>query len=241
MDFTSLTDSGTGSELEKFILGHASLQTGDKLEGRVIDVKPDGKLLIHFGRFRAVAEAQFPIEAGETIHVVVAAKYPKLKLKLETPRSKVSAENMVRKLEMIPEDKWSNVRDVLQKLLAVEDITSVLLPPDIGEALEAMDGHVKMKMPQPDRLALLLQMERPGPVRIDFHRLGSSMNITFYVKSPAIRDQIERNLSEVDARLGGRFQRLVLHAILSEKKIAEFDTEELDATTVNTKMLDLKA
>ena len=61
MNFSSLVDSGVGSELERFILNHATLKPGDKLEGKVIEVKPSGRLLIHFGSFRALADAQFPI------------------------------------------------------------------------------------------------------------------------------------------------------------------------------------
>jgi ribosomal protein S1 len=82
--FTPHNDVDVDSELEKFILGHEALNPGDKLEGKVIQVKPGGKVLIDFGKFRAVAESPFPIKEGEVIHVKVVAKRPKLKLRLET-------------------------------------------------------------------------------------------------------------------------------------------------------------
>ena len=86
----SIDDWKFGSELEKFILSHEALKPGDKLEGRIIQLKPDGKVLVQFERFRAVAESPFPLKEGEILHVVVVAKRPKLKLRLETPRTNLS-------------------------------------------------------------------------------------------------------------------------------------------------------
>jgi hypothetical protein len=102
MDFTSLKDSGVGSELERFILSHASLQPGDKLEGKVIEVKPNGNLLIHFGKFRAVAETRFPFKEGDIINVEVVSKRPKLKLRLETPPMEITPGmgQIIRKLDI---------------------------------------------------------------------------------------------------------------------------------------------
>ena len=76
-------DAEVDSELEKFILGHEALKPGDKLSGKIIQVKPGGKILVDFGKFRAVARSQFPCKEGEIIHVIVVAKRPKLKLRLE--------------------------------------------------------------------------------------------------------------------------------------------------------------
>jgi hypothetical protein len=102
MTFKTWNDSGVGSELERFILSHSSLKTGDKLEGKVIQVKVNGNLLIDFGNFRAVAETRFPMKEGEIINVVVLSKRPKLKLKLEAPQSGLEPgkENVIHKLDM---------------------------------------------------------------------------------------------------------------------------------------------
>lgn len=83
------------SELERFIMNHEALQPGDKLEGKIIDIKPNRNLLIDFGDFRALAEAAFPIKVGDIIHVVVESKYPKLRLKLEAPHMRMSSKAKV--------------------------------------------------------------------------------------------------------------------------------------------------
>jgi hypothetical protein len=79
MDFTRFKDS----ELQKFILYHARLEPGDKLEGKVIEVRKDNKVLFDFGRFRALAETNLTVKPNEKIKVIVVARVPKLKLRLE--------------------------------------------------------------------------------------------------------------------------------------------------------------
>jgi hypothetical protein len=79
MDFTRFRDS----ELQKFILHHAKLVPGDKLAGTVIEVRRDNKVLIDFGKFRALAETPLIVKPGEKINVIVITRKPKLKLRLE--------------------------------------------------------------------------------------------------------------------------------------------------------------
>lgn len=55
---------------------------GDKLVGRVIEVKSNRKALIDFGRFRALAELEFPVKKGEVINVKVIEKGVPLRLSL---------------------------------------------------------------------------------------------------------------------------------------------------------------
>jgi ribosomal protein S1 len=74
------------SELEKFILNHGHLEPGTKLEGKIIEIKKDRKALIDFGAFRALADIKFPINIGETLRVIVDAKEPQLKLRLDNSR-----------------------------------------------------------------------------------------------------------------------------------------------------------
>ncbi len=102
MTYTTMNNPGVGSELERFIVNHSTLKTGDKLEGKVIQVKINGNLLIDFGKFRAVAETRFPFKEGDIIYVVVESKKPKLKLRLEThqPDTAPGRENVIRKLDI---------------------------------------------------------------------------------------------------------------------------------------------
>jgi hypothetical protein len=116
-------ESGVGSELERFILSHAALKPGDKLEGKVIQVKSPNRVLIHFGTFRAVAEIEFPLQEGAIIHVVVVSKKPKLQLRLETPQLKLSpgTRQVIRKLEMAGFDSEDiNMSLVDKKILDVK-------------------------------------------------------------------------------------------------------------------------
>lgn len=84
MEKLSHNEQGIGSELERYIMNHDALKPGDKLDGKVIQVKINGKLLIDFGKFRAVAETRFLMKEGDEIKVVVIRKHPKLELRIET-------------------------------------------------------------------------------------------------------------------------------------------------------------
>lgn len=86
MNTSSAVDIFASSELEKFILNHELLGPGDKLDGKIIEIKKDGKALIDFGAFRALAEIKFPFKPGETLRVIVDAKEPQLKLRLDNSR-----------------------------------------------------------------------------------------------------------------------------------------------------------
>ncbi len=86
MNTSSPVEFFVSSELEKFILNHELLGPEDKLDGKIIEIKKDGKALIDFGTFRALAEIKFPIKPGETLRVIVDAKEPQLKLRLDHSR-----------------------------------------------------------------------------------------------------------------------------------------------------------
>ena len=123
MDNFLFDESGVGSELERFILNHTALKPGDKLEGKVIQVKSPNRVLIHFGKFRAVAEIEFPLQQGEIINVVVVSKRPKLQLRLETPQLKISpaAAQVIRKLEIAGFDNEDiDISPVDKKILDVK-------------------------------------------------------------------------------------------------------------------------
>lgn len=91
MNTSSAVDIFASSELEKFILNHELLGPGDKLDGKIIEIKKNGKALIDFGAFRALAEIKFSIKPGETLRLIVDAKEPQLKLRLDnSPRLDVN-------------------------------------------------------------------------------------------------------------------------------------------------------
>jgi hypothetical protein len=90
------------------------------------------------------------------------------------------------------------------------------------------------------RLSLLLEMERLGDIRTDFYLVEKKLNITFFVKNHEVREKIQSHLPEVKENLDDWFDYLVLKVIVSERKIAEFDTEDLDIQIVSRRMVDVK-
>ena len=58
---------------------------GDNLLGRVLEIKNSGKVLIDFGRFRALARTQFPVREGDVIDVKVLEKGIPIRLGLNNP------------------------------------------------------------------------------------------------------------------------------------------------------------
>ena len=79
-----------GSEFQRSSLEKDTLSVGDKLLGRVLEIKNSGKALIDFGRFRALARTQFPVREGDVIDVKVLEKGIPIKLGLNNPAQEVS-------------------------------------------------------------------------------------------------------------------------------------------------------
>lgn len=82
MKIVSLIRSAILSKLDMTPPGRGDLRVGDKLVGRVIEVKSNRKALIDFGRFRALAELEFSVKKGEVINVKVIEKGVPLRLSL---------------------------------------------------------------------------------------------------------------------------------------------------------------
>lgn len=382
------------SELEKFILSHEFLRPGDKLTGKVIDIKGNGKTLIDFVTFRALADIKFPVKVGESIPVVVDSKGSQLKFRLDLPQQDFSpgqARSIINKLEIPPEKVYSKIQAEIQRVLDSDNAADVRkLPQIIKEALsrvgrhfepldaagsllksvELLKTHIRKsgiffekeletaihkltraagkipdarglaRMPQiseiltndlkpnllvlrqylgrPEalreasdirqletlrrtvddlldnitnqqegavekqarqpadrdplqmfqfnlpvreseqnarlkvyysrkdketgkksfRLSLLLNMARLGDIRTDFLLRENDLNITFFVKNHNIRDRIETGLGEIREPLDGMFDYLVLKVYVSEKKITQFDTEDLEMP--GSRILDVK-
>jgi len=88
-------------------------------------------------------------------------------------------------------------------------------------------------------VALLLAMDRIGEIRTDFYLLGKELSITFFVKDERVQRLFEDHFQEIQGVLQNWFEYLNLKAIVSEKKIAEFNTEDLNIDT--GRLLDVRA
>lgn len=63
-----------GSELEKLLTNRSTINVGEVLEGKVVQVQDDNRILVDFGRFRAVAQVNFPVQEGTVIPLTVTSK-----------------------------------------------------------------------------------------------------------------------------------------------------------------------
>ncbi len=397
MRTTSVIEFFVRSELQSFIRGYDSLNKGDQLEGNVLEVKSDGRALIDFGDFRALANIDFPIKAGDKLPLLVADKGAQLKLTMQQTMPELSPEarSIVSRIEILPENAPAKTQANIQQLMdadaqklpqLVKDLLSRLgqflealeikpggdraklvqqlfsqirksglffekdlqtalenilgekgrLPPS-GEAarqpniqnimnsdlkpnllllkeyfqrpdvlkqtsdLQALDTlrrtvdnlldnisnqqrgavdkaasqslfqepvqvfHFSLPLPenQPNarlkvyynqkdkgkgkggekkgfKLSLLLSMERLGDIRTDFFLVKNNLNVTFFVKDFPVRHTIETRLKELHNALEKSFDALVLQVIVSQKKVVEFETEDLQPEIAATRMIDVK-
>ena len=76
------------------------------------------------------------------------------------------------------------------------------------------------------RVALLLDMERLGPLRVDLVMLERSLHIDFYVRNKATRQLLERHSHAVREALVNKFDQISIAAHISEEKIKRFDQED---------------
>lgn len=78
------------------------------------------------------------------------------------------------------------------------------------------------------KISLLLEMDRIGNIRTDFlfHKINNSLSLTFFVQDEAVKQYFEENINNVHQQIAPFFRALNLNVLISEEKIAQFDTEE---------------
>lgn len=77
------------------------------------------------------------------------------------------------------------------------------------------------------QISLLLSMDRLGDLRTDFYLLGKDLTVTFFVKDRPTKTKLQENYSELQQLLTPFFDQLFLRVVVSEKKIKDFDHEDL--------------
>ena len=77
------------------------------------------------------------------------------------------------------------------------------------------------------RISLLLTLDRLGDLRTDFFLLDEELSINFFVKDDSTRVNLQNNLPELHELLHGFFDQIRLNVIVSEKKVMDFDREDL--------------
>ena len=108
-----------GSELQRSSLGKDTLSVGDRLLGRVLEIKNGGNALIDFGRFRALARTQFPVREGDVINVKVLEKGIPIKLGLNNPAQEISqpAKKMLSLIQFPSENILEKLQSETKKVL----------------------------------------------------------------------------------------------------------------------------
>jgi hypothetical protein len=77
------------------------------------------------------------------------------------------------------------------------------------------------------RISVLLSLDRLGDLRTDFFLLEKDLTITFFVKEDPAKIKLQENLPVLQELLHDFFDRILLKVIVSEKKVTDFDREDL--------------
>ncbi len=77
------------------------------------------------------------------------------------------------------------------------------------------------------RVSLLLDMDRMGTVRADLWMVGKDLNVTFFVREAAVKAAIENEQHRIGEVLNDTFSTVAVSVVVNEKKITEFEGEDL--------------
>jgi hypothetical protein len=81
-----------------------------------------------------------------------------------------------------------------------------------------------------NRLAMLLYMDRLGPVRIDLAMFGDTLEVGFFVQNETVRRMFASVVGQIKDALSGVYARVQVVTRISEQKIAQFDREDLSGS-----------
>jgi hypothetical protein len=77
------------------------------------------------------------------------------------------------------------------------------------------------------QISLLLSMNRLGDLRTDFYLLGGDLTVTFYVKDRPTKTKLQEQCFELQELLTPFFDQLFMRVMVSQKKIKDFDHEDI--------------
>ena len=78
-----------------------------------------------------------------------------------------------------------------------------------------------------DKAALLLMLDRLGPVRVDLGMVERSLRIGFYVRDASVQQIFEKHGQAVVDGLADAFDHIQISTQVSKEKIAQFEGEDL--------------
>lgn len=101
---------------------------------------------------------------------------------------------------------------------------------DLGAPLKLKIYYPKKKShEQPSgrcRLAMLLDMDRLGPVRIDMSVFKDTLDVSFFVRNEPVRQKLESACEPLIAELKGSFGRVHITTRVSQPKIDRFEQDD---------------
>ncbi len=89
-----------------------------------------------------------------------------------------------------------------------------------------------------NRIAMLLNMDRLGPVRIDMVMFGENLEVGFFVQNETVRQTVESAHDRIFQVLNKVFSRVQIITKVSEQKIAQFEHE--DPSSSGSGMIDIQ-
>lgn len=117
----------TNPELEKLLQSRSDIRAGDKLEGKVLERRDNGRVLMDFGKFKAEVDLKIPVEQGDVVRMVVVEKAKQIKLKIESVqhgnRAPRDAAQLLKEANVHQEKSLEELHTRIDKLLEKETAT----------------------------------------------------------------------------------------------------------------------
>ena len=158
-------------------------------------------------------------------------------LDAQPPDSRGAERHVLETLKSLVQRAVSHI--VQQQLMATEKP----LDPDLFQAFSHLlfltDSHRNTRLkvyyakkgrddaPKNPRVSLLLDMDRMGTVRTDLWMVGKDLNVTFFVKEADVKAAIESEHHRIREMLNDTFNTVAVSVVVNQKKIAEFEGEDL--------------
>lgn len=145
MDISSLLQSILDPQLNRSAWAQQVIKAGDVFRLKVADVKDNQRALVDLGKFRALAEVNFPVKAGADLLVKVTGTEGQLRLQLidSESRAVVGSKNGSGQLKILSFELFDKIQsDIRQAAHQILKLPQSQLPPEhISRALAALDAH----------------------------------------------------------------------------------------------------
>ncbi|MGD8494235.1 MAG: hypothetical protein PVH44_11545 [Desulfobacterales bacterium] len=146
MDISLLIKAIFDPQINRSALIQEIIKPGDVFDIKIIEVRDDQRALVDFGKFRALARIQFPVEAGADFVAKVTDTAGQLRLQVIDPdtRSAGGDKTVSNRLEILSFDLFNKIQfDIKQATQHIlrPSAGADSPPPHISRALAALDTH----------------------------------------------------------------------------------------------------